>query len=67
MVDLGTILPLLAPIIAIQLVLIIIAIRDLMRPERRVQGENKAAWAVVIVIFGLIGPLAYFWVGREPE
>jgi len=66
-VDLGTVLAIVAPLVAIQLALIVLALRDLARPERRVQGGNKLAWVVVIVVFGLIGPLAYFWVGREPE
>ena len=65
--DLGTVLAIVAPLVAIQLALIVLALRDLARPERRVQGGNKLAWVVVIVVFGLIGPLAYFWVGREPE
>jgi hypothetical protein len=66
-VDLGTLIALLLPLIAIQLVLIVLALRDLAKPDRRVQGGNKWAWVVVICVFGLIGPLAYFWVGREPE
>ena len=66
-VDLGTLLALLAPVIAIQLVLVVLALRDLAREERRVQGGNKWAWVAVICLLGLIGPMAYFWVGREPE
>jgi hypothetical protein len=66
-VDIGTIIAILLPIIAIQLVLIVLALRDLARPERTVQGGNKWAWVVVIVLLGLLGPVAYFWVGREPE
>ncbi len=65
--DAGTIIAILAPVVAIQLVLIVVALRDLARPDRRVQGDNKWAWVVVICLFGLIGPAAYFWVGREPE
>jgi hypothetical protein len=65
--NLGTLLAILAPLLAIQLGLIVIALRDLVRPDRRVQGGNKLAWAVVICVFSLIGPVAYFWVGREPE
>jgi Phospholipase_D-nuclease N-terminal len=66
-VDTGTIIAILAPIVAIQVLLIVLALRDLARPDRTVQGGNKWAWVVVIVLFGLIGPTAYFWVGREPE
>lgn len=65
--DLGTVLAIILPLIAIQLTLIVLALHDLARPDRRVQGENKLAWVVVICLFGVIGPLAYFWVGREPE
>jgi len=66
-VDTGTLIAILAPIIAIQLALIVLALRDLRRPERHVQGGNKWAWVAGILLFGLIGPMAYFWVGREPE
>ena len=61
--DLGVVLAIVLPLVAIQLTLIVLALRDLLRPERRVQGDNKLAWGVVICVFGLIGPLAYFWVG----
>ncbi|HSK51447.1 MAG TPA: PLD nuclease N-terminal domain-containing protein [Clostridia bacterium] len=64
---LGTILAILIPIIAIQLVLLIAALYDLTRPERRVRGDNKVVWALVIVFVSLFGPLLYFLVGREPE
>jgi hypothetical protein len=63
----GTILAILIPIIAIQLVLLIAALYDLTRPERRVRGDNKVVWALVIVFVSLFGPLLYFLVGREPE
>lgn len=63
----GTILAILIPIIAIQLVLLIVALYDLTRPERRVRGDNKVVWALVIVFVSLFGPLLYFLVGREPE
>lgn len=58
-------LPLLIPLIILQLVLIGVALFDLTRPERRVRGESKALWAVIILLFQLFGPLAYFFFGRE--
>lgn len=61
------ILPLLIPLVAIQLVLIVIALRDLMRPERKVRGGDKRVWAVVIVLGELIGPLVYLTIGRVDE
>ncbi|MCC6735413.1 MAG: PLDc_N domain-containing protein [Bauldia sp.] len=52
-----------APIALVQLVLIVLALRDLI-PRREVNGP-KWVWAIVIVIFGLIGPVLYFTVGRR--
>jgi hypothetical protein len=61
------ILPLLIPLIAIQLVLVAIGLYDLTRPDRRVKGGNKLAWGIVIVVGELLGPILYFLVGREEE
>ena len=58
-------LPLLIPLIVLQLVLIGVALFDLTRPERRVRGGSKVLWAVIILLFQLFGPLAYFFFGRE--
>ena len=58
---------LIAPLLAIQLALIIVALRDLFRPERRVRGGAKWIWVLVIVFLELLGPLIYFTVGREDE
>jgi uncharacterized membrane protein YhaH (DUF805 family) len=63
--ELNEILPLLIPIAVIQLVLIIFALRDLAKTERRVKGGSKAMWAVLIIFVNFIGPLAYFFIGRE--
>lgn len=63
--ELSEILPLLIPLVVIQLALIGFALRDLMDPERRVKGGNKLAWGVIIVFVNLIGPLVYFILGRE--
>jgi hypothetical protein len=58
-------LPLLVPILIIQLGLMAIALVDLFKEERQVRGRNKPLWALVIVFINIIGPLAYFFVGRE--
>ena len=59
------ILLLLLPVIAVQVGLLIIALRDLLRPERRVRGDSKLMWGIIIVFVGLLGPILYFAVGRE--
>lgn len=67
MADLKTeqILALLAPIVVIQLGLMIAALYDLEKEERHVRGENKLVWVLVIVFVNVIGPIVYFVAGRE--
>ena len=61
------IFPLFLPLLVVDLVLIVVALRDLIRPDRRVRGGDKRIWAVVIVIVEFIGPLLYLTVGRVDE
>ncbi len=56
-------LPLLIPILIIQLVLIIFALTDLVRREQT-RGP-KWVWVLVILFVNMIGPIAYFLLGRE--
>ena len=63
--ELNEILLLLIPVIAIQLALIVFALKDLFKADRRVKGGNKGVWAFLIIFINFIGPLAYFFVGRE--
>ena len=67
MADLKTeqILALLLPIVLIQLGLIIAALFDLEKEERRVRGGSKLIWALVIVFLNIFGPILYFLAGRE--
>jgi len=59
------IIALLAPIIVIQLGLMVAALIDLERSERRVRGGSKLVWALVIVFVNVAGPIIYFVAGRE--
>jgi hypothetical protein len=63
--ELLRLLPLLAPLLLIQLALIAAGLIDLARRERT-RGP-KWAWALVIVLFSMIGPIVYFLFGREEE
>lgn len=58
---------LLVPVLVIQLGLIVLALYDLLKRERRVRGDNKLVWGLIIVFINLIGPILYFVVGREEE
>jgi hypothetical protein len=59
------ILPYLIPIILLEIGLMAFALLDLSRRER-VNGP-KWAWALVIILIQLIGPIAYFVAGRADE
>jgi hypothetical protein len=59
------IIALLVPIIVIQVGLMIAALVDLERSERRVRGGSKIVWALVIVFVNIVGPILYFVAGRE--
>jgi hypothetical protein len=56
-------LPLLIPILIIQLVLIVAALVDLVRREKT-KGP-KWLWVLIILFFNFIGPVVYFVVGRD--
>jgi hypothetical protein len=58
-------LPLLVPLVILQLILIGLALYDMTRPGRRVRGGNRLLWGIAVCVFGLFGPLAYFLFGRE--
>ena len=61
----GQLVLLLTPVIVIELGLLVLALRDLLRPERHVRGDSKLMWGLIIVFIGLLGPLLYFAAGRE--
>lgn len=58
-------LPLLVPILIIQLALMIAALLDL-RKQRSTRGP-KWLWVVIVVFINVIGPIIYFVAGREEE
>jgi len=63
--DLAKLIPLLAPIILVQIALLIAAIVDLIRhPKTR---GPRWVWVLVIVFVNIFGPIIYFIFGREQE
>jgi hypothetical protein len=64
-VNASQILLLALPLIAVQVGLMLFALRDLLSPGRVVAGGSKPVWALVIVFGELVGPLAYFLAGRR--
>jgi hypothetical protein len=63
--DTPTMVALIAPIVIIDLILIVFSLWDLTRPERRVRWLPKPVWAVIILFVSTIGALAYLLLARE--
>jgi len=61
--NIRSLIPFLIPIILLQLGLMVFALADLLRRERT-KGP-KWAWALVIILVNLIGPVVYLVAGRE--
>ena len=55
----------LLPLVLIELGLVVFSLVDLFKPERRVVGNNKLIWALIIVLVGTIGPIVYLLAGRK--
>jgi Phospholipase_D-nuclease N-terminal len=56
---------LILPLVVLQLGLLIWGLIDLTQPDRRVRGDSRVVWALIIIFIGFFGPLLYFIVGRE--
>ena len=56
-------LPLLIPVVLLELGLMIAALVDVIRREKT-KGP-KWVWIIVVVVFNLFGPIAYFLFGRD--
>jgi hypothetical protein len=63
--ELTRLIPLLIPLVVIQLGLMIVALWDLMKREQT-RGP-RWLWVLVIVLVNLIGPIVYLVVGRQEE
>jgi phosphotransferase system glucose/maltose/N-acetylglucosamine-specific IIC component len=61
----STLLLLITPILVIRLGLLSFGLFDLTRPGRRVRGDHKVVWAIVIIFVNILGPILYFLIGRE--
>lgn len=53
------------PLVLIDLAMVIYSIVDLYKPDRRVKGNNKLVWLLVILLVSTFGWLIYLLVGRE--
>jgi hypothetical protein len=58
-------LPLLIPVVLIELTLLVVALVDLLR-RQKTRGP-KWLWLIVILFIQIIGPIAYLFAGRVEE
>ena len=58
-------LPILLPLVAIQLGLQVFSLFDLARAERHVRYLPKPAWVAIIIFGQLLGSVVYLVAGRE--
>lgn len=63
--DATTIALVLVPVLILQVGLMLYALYDLFQEDRRVRGDSKIVWALIIFFVNLLGPLCYFFVGRD--
>jgi hypothetical protein len=59
-------LPLLIPVLIIQIILLIVGLVDLFKSTTITRGP-RWVWALVIIFINIIGPIIYFVVGRKEE
>ena len=59
-------LPIIIPLLLLQLILMVTALLHLIRNERLDQN-NKIIWALVIIFLNLIGPILYLLFGRKED
>ncbi|MCF3942300.1 PLD nuclease N-terminal domain-containing protein [Oceanobacillus alkalisoli] len=61
--DIVAFLPIILPIVAIGLILVLTALIDLYRHRER--RENVLMWALIIIFANTIGSILYFVIGRK--
>lgn len=58
-------LPIIAPIILIQFILLIVALIDLIKMEKT--NGPKILWVFIILFINIFGPIIYFIFGRKEK
>ncbi|MDM5214325.1 PLD nuclease N-terminal domain-containing protein [Peribacillus sp. NJ4] len=62
-IDFMSILPIILPVIAIGMILVLISLIDLYR--HRKTRKNVLLWTLIIIFANTIGPILYFVIGRK--
>lgn len=64
--NIGELLPVLIPLIAVELALAAAALIHLLRHPHYRFG-NKALWIVIVLLLQIIGPVIYFVIGKGED
>ncbi len=59
-------LPILIPVLIIELTLMIVALRHVLK-HRTYRFGNRVLWIFIVVLLQIIGPVLYFTVGRGED
>ena len=63
----STLLMLIIPLVALDFILLIVALVDIIRREpERIRG-SKLIWGLIVLLVSTIGPILYFVVGRKEQ
>ena len=62
----GAVIAALVPLVVIEVGLWIWALVDLVRRDR-FRGGSKLLWVLIIILFGVVGPIVYLAWGRNAE
>jgi uncharacterized membrane protein len=62
----GRMLPFILPVLLIELGLMVFALVDVVK-RKRVRGDNKVVWILIIILVNLIGPIIYLAIGRKED
>lgn len=63
MMELMEMLPIVAPLLVIQLILVIVALIDLLKRDKT--NGPKWLWVLIILFLNILGPILYFLIGRK--
>ncbi|HHV11428.1 MAG TPA: PLDc_N domain-containing protein [Clostridiales bacterium] len=64
--DIMQYLPFFIPLVIIEVALMLTALVHVLRHNRYRFG-NRILWIIIVVVFGYVGPILYFTVGRGEE
>jgi predicted cobalt transporter CbtA len=62
-IDFMSVLPVIAPVLAVGMILILIALLDLYK--NRKTRKNVLLWSLIIIFVNMVGPILYFVMGRK--